>query len=74
MSKNVKKEITALATASIIIGRPSTRYTIEDAVKLQVLCFLLPLQNRHRDEEKWLRYKCVPPIDLLSYSNLVLTN
>jgi hypothetical protein len=34
MSKNVKKEITALATASIIIGRPSTRYTIEDAVKL----------------------------------------
>ena len=40
MSRNVKKGSTAPATASVIIGMLSTRYTIEDAVKLVSTLFL----------------------------------
>jgi hypothetical protein len=40
MSRKVKKESTAPATAPTIIGKPSMRYTIEDGVKLVSTLFL----------------------------------
>ena len=40
MPKKAKKNSSASATASVVIGRPSTQCTVEDAVELVGVMFL----------------------------------
>jgi hypothetical protein len=41
MPTKAKKDSSASASASVIFGRPSIKYTVEDAVKLVRVSFLV---------------------------------